>query len=179
MILPIVLYGGQALRTMCRDIKAGDIDIKSMVGNMFDTMYNASGVGLAAPQVGMNISLFIVDSTPLTEDVQHTIKQVFINPTILSFSEEQTAYNEGCLSIPGIHREIIRPEYVEIAYLDENFKPCANTFNGINARIIQHEYDHLKGKLFIDYLSPSSKILMKNKLNAMSKNKKWDYPTTV
>ena len=147
---------------------------------MFDTMYGARGIGLAAPQIGLPIRVFIVDATPfeddedLTEEEQKmvsTFKKVFINPQIIEESGDEWAFNEGCLSIPDVNEDVFRKPKVVIEYLDENFKKHTNTFEGIVARIIQHEYDHIEGILFTDKLSPLKKRLIKGKLANISKGK--------
>lgn len=153
---------------------------------MWETMYYSNGVGLAAPQINKDIRLFIVDSKQIFENMEKDekkqykndkgIKQVFINPTIKSLDGDEWSYNEGCLSIPKIREDIYRPQTVTIAYLDENFQPYEQTFSGITARVILHEYDHLEGKLFIDYMKPLKKHLLRNKLTDITKGKiKVDY----
>lgn len=148
---------------------------------MWETMYASNGVGLAAPQVNRDIRLFVVDTVQMFENMDEKdkkeypdepgIKSVFINAHIIDLDGEEWAYNEGCLSIPKIREDIYRHETVTLQYEDENFQPQEKTFNGISARVILHEYDHLEGKLFIDYLSPLKKKLMKGRLNDISKGK--------
>lgn len=186
MILPIVAYGSPILRTVSRDISADYPGLPKLINDMWETMYASSGVGLAAPQVNKDIRLFVMDSQQVFENQEENekgkypdepgIKQVFINARIKALNGEPWAYNEGCLSIPKIREDVVRNETVTIAYVDENFQLHEKTFNGITARIILHEYDHIEGKLFIDYLKPLKRKLLKGKLNDISKGKvKADY----
>lgn len=186
MILPIAAYGMQVLRNKANTITADYPNLKQLIDDMWETMHYSNGVGLAAPQVNKDIRLFVVDSTLIFEGMekeermQYTdspgIKQVFINPIINSFGGENWAYNEGCLSIPKIREDISRPEQVTLSFLNENFEPQKVKYSGITARVIQHEYDHLEGKLFIDYLKPLKKKLLQSKLLDISKGKvKTDY----
>jgi peptide deformylase len=186
MILPIIAYGAQVLRTPGKDIMPDYPGLGKLIEDMWETMYESSGVGLAGPQVNRSIRLFIVDSTQIFKNLDEDekdkypdgpgIKQVFINPRILKLNGEPWAYSEGCLSIPKIHEEVLRNEEVAIAYEDENFQHHAQTFNGISARIILHEYDHIEGKLFIDYLKPLKRKLLRSKLDDISKGRvKVDY----
>jgi peptide deformylase len=142
-------------------------ELKQLVSDMYETMYNADGVGLAAPQVGLSIRLFVVDANPLsdTDPKAHGFKKAFINPEILERSGEITAYKEGCLSIPHINEEVMRESVVKIRYFDEDFNEHIDVFDGVAARIIQHEYDHLEQVLFTDLLSQLKKKLLKKKLN--------------
>jgi len=185
MILPIVAYGDPVLKKPCKEVPKDYLDLKALIVNMFESMYNAAGVGLAAPQVGLTIRLFIMDSTVIKneeeededEDQRVLVKRTIINPVILERTGEDEPYNEGCLSIPHIKEDIIRKEKIVIEYYDENFKKHKEVFNDINARIIQHEYDHIEGKLFTDYLSSLTKQLLKKDLLAISKGEvKVDYP---
>ena len=181
MILPIVAYGSPILRTLCKDITPDYPDLAKLIEDMWETMYSSSGVGLAAPQVNRDIRLFVIDSSQIfaNQDEEdkgkypddHGTKQVFINAHIKKLNGEPWAYNEGCLSIPKIREDVVRDEEVTLEYLDENFLPHTNTFNGITARIILHEYDHIQGKLFIDYLKPLKRKLLKGKLDDISKGK--------
>ncbi|HTQ65641.1 MAG TPA: peptide deformylase [Puia sp.] len=181
MILPIVAYGTPILRVNCKDISQDYPDLAKLIEDMWETMYYSSGVGLAAPQVNRDIRLFIIDSTQIfanqDEDEKGKypdepgVKQVFINAHIKKLNGEEWAYNEGCLSIPKIREDIIRNEEVKLEYVDEQFQPHTRTFNGITARIILHEYDHIEGKLFIDYLKPLKRKLLKGKLDDISKGK--------
>ncbi|HLA53070.1 MAG TPA: peptide deformylase [Flavitalea sp.] len=186
MILPIVAYGSPVLRTVSKDISSDHPGIQELIANMWETMYASNGVGLAAPQINRNIRLFVVDSSQVFTNQEEEdkgkfpdepgIKQVFINATIKALNGEEWVYNEGCLSIPKIREDISRNEELTIEYLDENFDPHTDTFNGITARIILHEYDHIEGKLFIDYLKPLKRRLMRGKLDDISKGKvKVDY----
>ena len=183
MILPIVAYGTPFLRQIAKDIAPDYPHLKQLIADMWETLADSNGVGLAAPQVNKSIRLFVVDSTLIfarqnenKEDENERkypdapgIKRVFINAQITARTGEEWAYNEGCLSLPNLHEDVFRPENVTIEYVDENFQPHTETFNGISARIIQHEYDHLDGKLFIDYLKPLKKKLLQRKLNDISK----------
>lgn len=173
MILPIYLYGQPVLREVCKDIDADYPKLDVLVKNMFETMYEAEGVGLAAPQVGLPIRMFVIDLKPLAEDEPKyaDFKKVFINPQIVDYTGEIVKMNEGCLSIPGIHEPIEREETIRIQYLDENFVQYDEVYTDFSARCIQHEYDHIEGVLFIDKLSPVRKQLLRNKLNNMVKGK--------
>ncbi len=181
MILPIIAYGAPVLRTVCKDIKPDYPNLNKLIADMWETMYASSGVGLAAPQVNRDIRLFVIDSTQvfsgMDEDERKKypdapgIRQLFINAHVKELDGKEWAYNEGCLSIPKIREDIYRNEEVTIAYLDEQFQPHTATFNGITARVILHEYDHIEGKLFIDYLKPFKRRLMKGKLDDISKGK--------
>lgn len=186
MIYPIVAYGNPILRKKCIDITAGYPELKELVGNMWETMYHSNGVGLAAPQINKSIRLFVVDSEQIVEGFddedkreypnEQPVKRVFINAEKIAEEGELWSYNEGCLSIPKVREDIKRGETVTLRYLDENFQEHTDTFHGITARVILHEYDHIEGKLFIDYLSPLKKRLLKKKLDDISKGKvKMDY----
>lgn len=177
MILPIVAYGTPVLKKKGSDISPDYPAFEQLLENMWETMYEANGVGLAAPQVGIAIRLFIVDAFPfadddeLTEDEQKQLtgfKKVFINPQIEE-SGEEWAFNEGCLSIPDIREDVYRQEEIQIRYWDENFKEHTEQYSGLAARVIQHEYDHIEGVLFTDKLSPLKKRLIKGKLNNIAK----------
>lgn len=171
MKLPIIAYGDPILRKKAVDISTNLPDLDTTISNMFETMYAAHGVGLAAPQVGLSIRLFIVDGRPFAEDEKELadFKKVFINPQILEESGDEWTFNEGCLSIPDIREDIRRQQKIHIAYLDEKGQAHEETYTGLAARIIQHEYDHIEGKLFIDKLSPLRKTMLKNKLDSISK----------
>lgn len=169
MILPIVAYGDPVLKKEAVNISKDEIDLSKLIEDMFDTMNNASGIGLAAPQVGKSIRLFIVDASPLEEEESKDFKKVFINPTILEEFGEEWSYNEGCLSIPGIRGEVTRHSKLKIQYLDENWNEHTEEYSGMPARIIQHEYDHIQGVLFVDHFSSLKKQLMKGKLTNVSK----------
>ena len=186
MILPIVAYGADVLRKVAVEIEKDYPQLDKLIADMWETMYASNGVGLAAPQINKNIRLFVMDSAQIFEHQEEDekgqypdepgTKKVFINAHIAEFGGEDWSYNEGCLSIPKIREDIMRPEEVTIEYLDENFQPHTETFKGITARIIQHEYDHIEGKLFIDYLKPLKKKMLQGKLTDISKGKiKVDY----
>jgi peptide deformylase len=175
MILPIVAYGDPVLKKAASDIDKNYPDLDKLLANMFETMYNAKGVGLAAPQVGLPIRIFIVDATPFAEDAETEeeaaladFKKIFINARILDEEGEEWKYNEGCLSIPKIREDVLRKPNIRIRYVDENFKPHEETYDGIAARIIQHEYDHIEGKLFTDRISSMRRRLLQRKLNDIS-----------
>jgi len=180
MILPIVAYGDPVLRKETEEIMQDYPNLDKVLENMFETMYEARGIGLAAPQVNLPIRLFIVDATPfeddedLTEEEQKfvsTFKKVFINARIIEESGDEWAFNEGCLSIPDVREDVFRQPNIVMEYEDENFKKHKESFSGIVARIIQHEYDHIEGILFTDKLSPLKKRLIKSKLANISKGK--------
>jgi len=186
MILPIVAYGAPVLRTVCKDIDPDYPGLSKLIEDMWETMYESNGVGLAAPQINRPIRLFVVDSTQIFEGMDEKdkaeyegdegIKQVFINAQVKELSGDEWAYEEGCLSIPKLRADVVREEEVTIEYLDENFQPHTKLFNGITARVILHEYDHIEGKLFIDHLKPLKRKLLKGKLDDISKGKiKVDY----
>ena len=182
MILPIVAYGSPILRKVCKDIEPDYPGLSTLLDNMWETMYSSNGVGLAAPQINHAIRLFVIDSEQifrnLEEDGEETdypdkpgIKEVFINAHIVELKGKEWSYNEGCLSIPKIREDIFRAEEVVLEYVDENFKPHTQTFSGITARVILHEYDHIEGKLFIDYLKPLKRTLLKRKLDDITRGK--------
>ena len=174
MILPIYTYGHLVLKKKARDIDESFPQIDVLIENMWETMYNAKGVGLAAPQIGKSIRVFIVDTKQvLDEDDQGEkgIKQVFINAEKVKEQGELWNYEEGCLSIPNIRGNVERPKILRLKYLDENFEPKEEIFDGINARVIQHEYDHLEGILFTELLKPVKRRLVRKKLDAMKKGK--------
>lgn len=171
MIYPIVLYGDPVLKRRAGDVEEGSEEIRELVSDMFETMYHASGVGLAAPQIGKSLRVFVIDSTPMEDDQTKGVKKAFINPEIIDETGKEWAFEEGCLSIPGIREDVTRPPSVTINYLDEAWNEHEETFEGILARIIQHEYDHIEGILFTDHLSPFKKRLLKGKLGNISKGK--------
>jgi peptide deformylase len=180
MILPIVAYGDPVLRKLAEDIDADYPELTTLIANMKETMYNAHGVGLAAPQIGKAIRLFVIDATPFSEDKDLSteeqeslaaFKEVFINAKIIEERGDEWAFNEGCLSIPDIREDVFRPEEISIEYFDENFKKHNKTLNGLAARVFQHEYDHIEGVLFTDKLSTLKKRLLKKKLENISKGK--------
>ncbi len=181
MVLPIVAYGNPVLRKVGVDITPEYPGLQKLIEDMWETLYNSKGVGLAAPQVNKDIRLFVVDSIQIIENLDvdeqdqfpgdEGYKGVFINARIAETDGEEWPYNEGCLSIPKIREDIFRKESVTIHFLDENFNEHTKTFIGVTARVILHEYDHIEGKLFIDYLKPLKKSLLKRKLNDISKGK--------
>ncbi|KAA6440218.1 peptide deformylase [Dyadobacter flavalbus] len=180
MIYPIVAYGDPILRKPTQFIEKDALDLKKLSEDMFETMHAANGVGLAAPQIGMNIRVFVVDGTPFSEkddededdepDLSLTdFKKTFINPEVLEEYGEEWAFEEGCLSIPGIRGDVYRPESLKIRYRDTDWNEHTEEYSGMAARIIQHEYDHLLGKLFVDYLPTLKKQFIKRKLTDISK----------
>ncbi|MCO5239325.1 MAG: peptide deformylase [Chitinophagaceae bacterium] len=181
MILPIIAYGAPVLRKICTEIQPDYPQLDKLIADMWETMYASNGVGLAAPQINRDIRLFIVDSTQIFSGMDEDekakypdapgIRQVFINAHIKELDGKEWAYNEGCLSIPKIREDIYRNEVVTISYMDEQFQPHTTTFNGITARVLLHEYDHIEGKLFIDHLKPLKRRLLKGKLEDISKGK--------
>ncbi|MGB0788059.1 MAG: peptide deformylase [Marinirhabdus sp.] len=180
MILPIVAYGDPVLRRKAKAINSQFPKLGELLKNMFETMYAARGIGLAAPQIGMPIRIFIVDAAPFSDDKDLTqnerdlvsnFKRVFINAKIVAETGSEWAFNEGCLSIPDINEDVFRKEQLTLNYVDENFNPHTETFTGIIARIIQHEYDHIEGILFTDKLSGLKKRLLKSRLANISKGK--------
>jgi peptide deformylase len=171
MILPIVAYGDPVLTKVAKEIDKDYPKLEELIATMFDTMDNANGVGLAAPQIGKSIRLFVVDASPF-EDKEPDLKdfvQVFINPVILEESGEEWSFNEGCLSIPGIREDILRKPRIVVRYYDENWEYYEEEFSGLAARVIQHEYDHIEGKLFTDKINALKKTLIRGKLRDISK----------
>lgn len=181
MILPIVAYGNPVLRKVCSNISADYPGLAKLIEDMWETMQSSNGVGLAAPQINKDIRLFLIDSGQVFDHLDEDekgkypdepgYKGVFINAYIKELGGEPWSYNEGCLSIPKIREDIMRSESVTLKYVDENFQDQEKTFNGITARIILHEYDHIEGKLFIDYIKPLKRTLLKRKLDDISKGK--------
>ena len=173
MIYPIVIYGSQVLRNKSENIAADYPELKKLIEDMWVTLGEAEGVGLAAPQIGKNIRLFIVDCTPGGEDdpTLADFKRVFINPEIYESSEETSLFEEGCLSLPGLHENVRRPVTIRMRYLDENFVEHDEEFDGYPARVIQHEYDHIEGKVFTDHLAPLRRNLLKGKILNLAKGK--------
>jgi len=177
MILPVVAYGDPVLRKECEEIDKDYPKLDEFISNMWDTMYNASGVGLAAPQAGKAIRLFTIDASPFAEEGEEdyeflkSFKKVFINANIIERKGEEWAFNEGCLTIPNIHEDVFRPETIVIEYYDENWEFHTDEFSGLAARVIQHEYDHIEGILFTDKLSSLKRRLIKGKLNNIAKGK--------
>lgn len=178
MILPITAYGDPVLRKMGQDIDADYPELQELISSMYDTMYHASGVGLAAPQIGKAIRLFVVDASPFADEepALEGFKKTFINAQILEETGTPFKFNEGCLSIPGIREDVFRRPSVTIRYQDEQFQTHEDTYTGLAARIIQHEYDHIQGVLFVDHISPLRKKMIKSKLEKISKGEaKADY----
>ena len=194
MVLPIVAYGYSVLNKVAKDIDADYPDLQQLIDNMFETMYNANGVGLAAPQIGLGIRIFVIDSEQLFQDDEEEnettndtptgdeekekgLKQAFINARIVQKGGKAWPYNEGCLSIPHIHEDVMRAEKIRIQYYDRNFELHDEIFDRITARVILHEYDHIEGVLFTSYLSPLKRRLIKRKLDRISKGLvNVDYP---
>ncbi len=178
MILPITVYGNPVLRKVSQEITPDYPGLKQLIDDMFETMYKSEGVGLAAPQINKNIRLIVIDASPFADDDPELkdFKLVIINPTIIERSGPDELFNEGCLSLPTIREDVNRPTKIKIRYVDENFTEHIEEWTGIKARVAQHEYDHIEGKLFIDHISPLRRKLISGKLNAISKNKiKPDY----
>lgn len=171
MIYPVTVFGDPVLRKHAEPITKDFEDLEGFIQNMFDTMYNSDGVGLAAPQVGQPIRVFVLDTTHEEDDEPAGIKKAFINPEILEKSGDEWVMNEGCLSLPEIREDVLRPETVKIKYVDEKFIEHIEEYSGFTSRVIQHEYDHLEGVMFVDYLNPLRKRILKNKLTAISKGK--------
>ncbi|RXG16143.1 peptide deformylase [Leeuwenhoekiella aestuarii] len=180
MILPIVAYGDPVLRKKAAPITQDYLKLDELIANMFETMYGASGVGLAAPQIGKAIRIFVVDATPFADDEDlseeeqaqlKTFKKAFINPEIIEETGDEWAFSEGCLSIPGINEDVFRCPNIKIKYQDQDFKEHVEKFDGLLARVIQHEYDHIEGILFTDKLSSLKKRIIKSKLAGISKGK--------
>jgi peptide deformylase len=173
MILPIVVYGSPILRLVAREIQSGYPNLEQFLADMFETMYKADGMGLAAPQVGKSIRIFVVDGTSLEEDepAMKDFKKVFINPKIITLDGESVVMNEGCLSLPKLREDVNRHSKVTIRYYDEHFNLFEEEYEGLKARVIQHEYDHLEGMMFIDRIPPLRKKLLKGKLNDITKLK--------
>ena len=181
MVLPIVAYGSPVLRKVCNDITPDYPQLDKLMNDMWETMYNSKGVGLAAPQINKDIRVFVIDSVQIIENLEEDEKDdypgdggykgIFINAHISSLEGKEWAYNEGCLSIPKIREDVYRQESVTINFVDEDFTPHTKTFTGITARVILHEYDHIDGKLFIDLLKPLKRKLLKRKLDDITKGK--------
>ena len=180
MLYPIVAYGDPVLRKKCRNIEKGEMDVKKLTEDMFETMYGASGVGLAGPQIGLGLRIFVVDGQQINDNAEDDedknphlegFKKVFINAKIIEESGDEWPYEEGCLSIPDIRSDVSRQEYVKIEYYDENWKKHTETYEDMAARIIQHEYDHIEGILFTDHLTPLKRQMLKKKLTNISKGK--------
>ncbi len=173
MIRPVYIYGTPVLRKVANDITLDYPNLKELISDMFETMYHSDGIGLAAPQIGVSIRLFVIDASPLEEDYpdMKNFKRVFINAHITERTGESVLYNEGCLSLPGLREDVNRESTVVMRYLNENFEEKVERFEGLAARIIQHEYDHLDGILFPDRLSPLRRQILKGKLQGIAKGK--------
>lgn len=180
MVLPIVAYGDPVLRKKAKDIPQDYPKLKELIENMWETMYGAYGVGLAAPQVGLPVRLFVIDTSPFAEDEELTneekeelskLKKAFINPNIIEETGDEWAFNEGCLSIPDVREDVFRKPEITIEYFDEDFNKHTEQYKGLAARVIQHEYDHIEGILFTDKLSSLKKRIIKGKLSNISKGK--------
>ena len=182
MIYPIYVYGSSVLRKETEDVTPDYPQLKQIIENMFETMYDSDGVGLAAPQIGKSLRMFVVDAEPCADEEAYLkdFKKVFINPEIYERKGEKVLFSEGCLSLPGIREDVSRETTIRIRYFDENFQEHDEEYSGFAARVIQHEYDHLESTLFVDHLSPLRKTLLKSKLTAMAKGKyKADYKTVI
>jgi len=173
MIRPVYIYGTPVLRKVATDITPDYPKLKELIADMFETMYHSDGIGLAAPQIGISIRLFVIDAKPLEEDYpdMKDFKRVFINAHITERTGEPVLYNEGCLSLPGLREDVNRESAVVMRYMNENFEEIVERFDGLAARIIQHEYDHLDGILFPDRLSPLRRQILKGKLQGIAKGK--------
>jgi len=180
MILPIVAYGDPILKKRASEISKSTPKLDETILNMYESMYGAHGVGLAAPQVGLSIRLFLVDTSPFADDEEYSVeeqeklkdfKRTFINTKIIEETGVEWSFNEGCLSIPNVREEVLRKPVIKVEYLDENFNMHTETFDGLIARVIQHEYDHIEGILFTDKVSTLKKRLLKGKLSNISKGK--------
>ncbi len=170
MILPVVAYGHPVLKRVAEDIEPDYPNLQQLIADMFETMYHSEGVGLAAPQINKSIRLFVIDADPFHETYPEAkgFKKVFINPEIVEVSEETWTFREGCLSLPDMNEDVVRPSKIVVNYLDENFVEHEEEFDGIKARVIQHEYDHLEGKVYVDRVAPMRKMMLKNKLRNIS-----------
>jgi len=173
MILPIYTYGNAVLRKVAEPINADYSDLKTLITNMYETMYHAEGVGLAAPQIGLPIRLLVIDLEPFKEDDPElgSFKVTMINPIILEKSVQEVSGEEGCLSIPGVHETVSRAESIKIKYYDVDFNEYIEEFHGYKARVVQHEYDHLEGHLFTDRVTPIRRQLLKSRLTNIVKGK--------
>jgi peptide deformylase len=169
MILPIVAFGSSVLKTKAQEIDQHSPDLQTLIDNMFDTLIHAEGIGLAAPQINKSIRLFVVDLTAIKSEEIPSFKQTFINPVILERTGEPFLYNEGCLSVPDIHEDVMRPPKIHIQYFDREWQKHDEWLEGLPARVCQHEYDHLEGIVFVEYLSNIKKMILKRKLNDIAK----------
>ena len=171
MIYPIELYGNSVLRERAVEIVKGEVDVKKLSEDMFETMHNADGIGLAAPQIGISKRIFVVDGSMLEDEEMKDFKEVFINPTIESETGDAWEFEEGCLSIPGVRGGVSRKSNIQITYFDEEWNKKNKEYDGMRARVIQHEFDHINGKLFVDYLPSLKRKLLKNKLSEILRGK--------
>ncbi len=173
MILPIYLYGQPVLRKEAEVIDKDYPNLDELIKNMFQTMYYSNGVGLAAPQIGLPIRMFVIDASPMVEDFPEidATQRVFINAEIIEESEEEDVCEEGCLSLPGVNEKVSRPKEIVIKYMNENWEEKTETFSGFFARIVQHEYDHLEGHVFTDHVSPIRRGMIRGKLNNIANGK--------
>lgn len=177
MILPIVAYGDPVLKKRGEDLEKGDPNLPKLIEDMYETMYNAHGVGLAAPQVGKSLRLFVVDASPFAEegdpeyDSLKEFKKVFVNPVIFEETGDEWSFSEGCLSIPDIHEDVYRHETLKIRYFDENWNEHEEELTGLAARVVQHEYDHIEGILFVEHLTPLRRRMIRGKLQNITKGK--------
>jgi len=173
MILPIYTYGNAVLRKHTEPITANYPELNTLISNMYETMYHAEGVGLAAPQIGLSIRLLVIDLAPFKEDDPElgAFKVVMINPIILERSEEAVSGEEGCLSIPGVHEMVMRAVKIKIKYQDADFTEHIEEFEGYKSRVVQHEYDHIEGHLFTDRVTPIRRQLLKSRLTNIVKGK--------
>lgn len=171
MKYPVYVYGSSVLRKETEEITKDYVGLKKLIEDMYDTMYASDGVGLAAPQVGNRARIFVVDASPMADEEPELegFKRTFINAHIYEYSGEEDYFEEGCLSVPGIREDVMRPTVIKIKYVDENFEPKDETYSGFAARVIQHEYDHLDGKMFVDRVSPLRRQLIKSKLDKIAK----------
>ncbi|MDR0667203.1 MAG: peptide deformylase [Prevotellaceae bacterium] len=182
MVLPVYVYGSGVLKKEAAPVAQDYPALSQLIADMWETLYNANGVGLAAPQVGHTIRLIVIDASVFKDDdpLANGFKRVLINPELIDFSKEKSTFNEGCLSIPGIHEDIVRPKRVRVRYLDERFQPCDEWLDGIPARIAQHEYDHVEGILFTEHLAPIRRKIIASKLQTIARGKSGaDYKTKV
>ena len=171
MIYPIELYGNSVLRERAVEIVKGEVDVKKLSEDMFETMHNADGIGLAAPQIGISKRIFVVDGSMLEDEEMKDFKEVFINPTIESETGDAWEFEEGCLSIPAVRGSVSRKSNIHITYFDEEWNKKNKEYDGMRARVIQHEFDHINGKLFVDYLPSLKRKLLKNKLSEILRGK--------
>ena len=175
MVLPVYVYGMSVLRKVAPEIPEDYDNLDQLIEDMFETMHASDGVGLAAPQIGKSLRIFVVDTTPMAESGEHPeldgFRKVFINPYILEEWGDPWTFEEGCLSLPNIREEVSRPSHVRIEYYDENWNLKEEVYEGIRARVIQHEYDHLNGKLFVDRINPIRRKLLTARLKTISQGR--------